>query len=139
MFIQRIPTLGSRLNVSPHSHRAGMWPGTMGDDGDSVDTTGYDDVSANVSATIVPSNPTTDNSAGVGITGLTNGVSSVLANITPAAQVGILNTITNALGITRPRTIIVGSPVPSSALPSWLLPAAAAGVVLLIVMNHKKG
>lgn len=133
--LQRIPTLGSRLNVSARSHRAGMWPGTMGQDDDSTD----DLSSSNVSATIVPSNPTTDNSAGVGITGLTDGVSSVLANISPAAQVGILNSITNALGITKPKTIIVGSPAPSSTLPSWLLPAAAAGVVLLIIMNHKKG
>jgi hypothetical protein len=135
MFVfQKIPSLGSGLMVSQRSHRAGMWPGTMGDDTD-TDTTGYDDLStAAVSATIQSSN------TNVATPGFTDGVASVLSQITPSAQVGILNTITNALGITKPATVVypVGYVAPKSTLPSWLLPAAAAGVVLLLIMNHKK-
>jgi len=142
--LAKIPTLaGPPLNVIPLAHRRGMWPGTMGQD-DSTDTTGYDDVSSsNVSATVpVASVPVVSSTsdAGPGITGLTNGVASVLANITPQAQVGILNTITNALGLTKPSTVVypVGYVAPKSTLSKYLLPAAAAAVVLLLVMHHKK-
>jgi hypothetical protein len=135
MFVfQKIPTLGSGLNVSQRSHRAGMWPATMGDDG-STDTTGYDDVStAAVSATI------DSGSTNVATPGFTDGVASVLSQISPTAQVGILNTITNALGLTKPATVVhpAGYVAPKTTFPSWLLPAAAAGVVLILIMNHKK-
>ena len=138
--IARIPTLGSSLSVMPRAHPAGRWPGTMGDDGSNDDTSDAGSYgSSNVSATIDTGSASGSNVSSVDTSGFSSGVSSILNSITPDAQSGIVSAISSALGLT-PKTIVVrpaGYVAPSSTLPKWLLPAAGAGLLLLLIM-HKK-
>ena len=139
MLVKRIPTLHGFTALSVGSHRPGLFPRTMGDDYDDQEAANAQEMDAtqdtSVSAQVVTAggSPTSFNIGAVA----QSGVNSILSSITPGAASSVLSTITNALGITKPKTTYVASSAPST-LPSWVLPAAGIGILALIVMSHKR-
>lgn len=142
MYVRKIPTLHGFTALSAGSHRPGLFARTMGDDNsdfnqEAANAAGMDSSTDTSTSAVIQSqggSPASFDMATVP----GSGISSILASITPSVQKSAIQAVTSLI-TGKPAVVYApGYVAPPSTLPSWLLPVAAGGLLLLL-MTHKKG